>query len=108
LENWLELSTNICTLIAINEPHENSAAALDFASWAVLSAFLTYPIYLTKLRVLGSYVVATMKTLKNSAKFFPVFLIILMGFILNFYMRFNNGFPLSKQMFLVLGRRGLT
>jgi len=96
LECWLELSTNICTLLAINQKDQDSELALDFASWAVLSAFLTYPIYLTKVRVLGSYVVATMKTLKNSAKFLPIFLIILMGFILNFFMRFKNGFKLSK------------
>lgn len=81
-------------MIAINLGDGNTRRNLG--SWAVLSAFITYPLYLQKIRVLGVYVVAFVRTLKNSAKFFPVFFIILTGFILSIYMNYSTGLHLGN------------
>lgn len=103
LENWLEISTYVCTILAINLGHDQYLQKTNYGSWAVLSAFVVYPMYLQKMRVLGVYVVAVVKTLKNTLKFFPVFLIVLMGFILVFFMRFHNGIKLGKINKLFFG-----
>ena len=88
LENTLEIVTYVTIMIAINS--SNNETQINCGSVAILSAFLGYPLYLQKMRVLGVYVVAVMKTLKNSLKFFPVFSICAMGFVLTFYLRFDT------------------
>lgn len=97
-ENTLELLTFITILIAIFSSTQNDQAT--FVSIAVLSAFLTYPLYLLKMRVLGVYVSAVNKTLANSLKFFPIFLISSMGFAMTFYVKYDqdgNGTCLCKK-----------
>lgn len=88
LENTLEILTYVTIMVAINSG--DNETQINFGSIAILSAFLSYPLYLQKLRVLGVYVVAVMKTLKNSLKFFPIFLILCMGFVLTFFLRYDT------------------
>ena len=62
-----------------------------YGSLSILFAFIVFPLYVQKLKIFGVYVVAFLRTLKNSAKFFPIFLIIYVGFILSFKIRSNFG-----------------
>lgn len=99
LENWLEIITNVCVTVALTD--ESIKNKLNFASVAVITGFSVYAISLKKIRFLGVYVLAVLKTLKNSAKFFPVFLIIIFGYIISFYMRFSYGITLCKYAFIL-------
>jgi transient receptor potential cation channel subfamily A protein 1 len=63
----------------------------DYGSLAIVFAFILFPLYMQKLKLIGIYVVAFLRTLTNSAKFFPVFLIIYIGFIFGFKIRSNFG-----------------
>ncbi len=86
LKNWLEIFTYVSTMIAL---HSNSVEQQHkYGSLAILAAFFVFPLKMQKLRVFGLYVVAFMRTLVNSAKFFPIFLIMLSGFVLAFKIRY--------------------
>ncbi len=69
----------------------------EFASIAVLLSFMLFPLYIEKMSSVGIYVVAFKRTLVNSAKFFPIFLILFTGFILSFNMRSNFGVQFFKS-----------
>ena len=94
-ENWLEVSTYASIIVALHSNNDH-LTAIQFGSWAVLSACITFPLYLQKLRVFGVYVVAILKTIKNSAKFFPIFFVMLTGFYMAFFMRYSFGMVLNN------------
>lgn len=87
LQNLIEIFTYITAILSLfsNSYHMQSA----YASIAVLFAFIVFPLFTQKLKIFGLYVVAFRRTLANSAKFFPIFLIIFTGFILSFRIRSN-------------------
>lgn len=89
LQNLLELFTYTTALMSLfaNSYYMQSA----YGSVAVLCAYIALPLYIQKLKMFGLYVVAFRRTLANSAKFFPIFLIIFTGFILSFRIRSNFG-----------------
>lgn len=61
----------------------------QYASIAVLLLFASFTFLIQKLKVFGVYVLAFRRTLINSAKFMPVFLIVYIGFLLSFRVRVN-------------------
>lgn len=89
LQNIAEMLTYTLSIISLVSTNYNIKAA--YGSLAILFAFLVFPLYIQKLKVFGIYVVAFLRTLSNSAKFFPVFLIIYIGFMLAFKIRSNYG-----------------
>lgn len=89
LQNIAEMLTYTLSIISLVSTNYNIKAA--YGSLAILFAFLVFPLYIQKLKVFGIYVVAFLRTLSNSAKFFPVFLIIYIGFMLSFKIRSNYG-----------------
>lgn len=89
LQNIAEMLTYTLSIISLVSTNYNVKAA--YGSLAILFAFLVFPLYIQKLKVFGVYVVAFLRTLSNSAKFFPVFLIIYVGFMLSFRIRSNYG-----------------
>ena len=109
LQNLLELFTYSTALIALfaNSYYIQSA----YGSVAVLCAFIAFPLYIQKLKIFGLYVVAFRRTLANSAKFFPIFLIIFTGFILSFRIRSNfgvtyfnsTGYSIIRTLTMVVG-----
>ncbi len=62
----------------------------QYSSIAILSLFTTFTFLIQKLKVIGVYVLAFRRTLLNSTKFLPVFLIIYTGFILSFRVRVDT------------------
>lgn len=87
-QNIIEIFTYTISLLSLWAPDYQSQSA--YGSIAVLSAFILFPLFIQKLKVFGLYVVAFRRTLTNSAKFFPIFLIIFTGFILSFRIRSNH------------------
>ncbi|RNA08852.1 transient receptor potential cation channel subfamily A member 1 -like protein [Brachionus plicatilis] len=87
LQNLIELFTYILAVLSLFSGNYNMQSS--YASIAVLFAFIVFPLFTQKLKIFGLYVVAFRRTLANSAKFFPIFLIIFTGFILSFRIRSN-------------------
>jgi len=69
---------------------EKLAQKTQLSSIAILSLFTTFTFLIQKLKVIGVYVLAFRRTLLNSSKFLPVFLIIYTGFILSFRVRVDT------------------
>jgi len=85
LKNWLEGFTYVSILVSV---HASSYEQQHrYGSLAILAAYFVFPLKLQKLRIFGLYVVAFMRTLANSARFFPIFLVMLSGFVLAFKIR---------------------
>lgn len=89
LQNLIELFTYILAVLSLFS--SNYYMQSSYASVAVLLAFIVFSLFTQKLKMFGLYVVAFHRTLANSAKFFPIFLIIFTGFILSFRIRSNFG-----------------
>ena len=68
---------------------------LECSSVAVLSSFIVFTFLIQKLRVIGLYVLAFRRTLINSAKFFPIFLLVFIGF--NLSLRLQTKFAASNK-----------
>lgn len=88
-KNILELSTYVLTLASILTIYFNLKAALS--SFSIFIAFIVFPLYIQEVRLFGIYVVAFFRTLANSAKFFPIFFLIYLGFFISFRLRSNFG-----------------
>lgn len=88
-QNLIESFTYLMSLISLMSTNYTVQSA--YGSVAVLCAFLLFPLYIQKLKMFGLYVVAFRRTLTNSAKFFPIFLIMFTGFVLSFNMRTHFG-----------------
>ncbi len=88
-QNLVEVITYSMSMISLLS--DDVRVKSDYGSLAIVFAFILFPLYMQKLKLIGIYVVAFLRTLTNSAKFFPVFLIIYIGFIFGFKMRSNFG-----------------
>lgn len=87
IQNLLEIFTYVSALISL---HSNTYYLQSaYGSITVLCSFIAFPLFIQKVKVFGVYVVAFKRTLANSAKFFPVFVIFFVGFILSFKIRSN-------------------
>lgn len=75
----------------------NYNSQCSYGSIAVLFAYILFPIFIQKLDSIGIYVVALQRTLVNSAKLFPVFIILFMGFLFSFRLRSNFGVSYSSS-----------
>ena len=95
MQNLLELFTFFLSLSSLLQ--SDILTRSSFASIAVLLSFMLFPLYIEKMSSIGIYVVAFKRTLANSAKFFPIFLILFTGFILSFNMRSNFGVSFFKS-----------
>jgi transient receptor potential cation channel subfamily A member 1 len=87
LQNLIELLTYVTALLSLLSSDYSTSCA--YGSIAVLFSFIVFPLFIQKLKMFGLYVVAFRRTLTNSAKFFPIFLIMFTGFILSFRIRAN-------------------
>ncbi len=110
LENFLEIFTFICALIGIISNH--FLTKLMMSSIAVLSSFIVFTFLIQKLRGFGLYVLAFRRTLSNSTKFFPIFLLVFIGFNLSFRLQtqfktsnrgISEGGMIIKTFIMVLG-----
>ena len=110
LENFLEIFTFACALIGIISNH--FITKLMFSSIAVLSSFIVFTFLIQKLRGFGLYVLAFRRTLSNSTKFFPIFLLVFIGFNLSFRLQtqfktsnrgISEGGMIIKTFIMVLG-----
>lgn len=88
-QNFIEVFTYIASMTSLLSTNYSVQSA--YGSLAVLFSFLLFPLYIQKLKIFGLYVVAFRRTLANSAKFFPIFLIMFTGFILSFNIRTHFG-----------------
>jgi ankyrin repeat protein len=95
LQNLVEIFTYTSGMISLLSTDYSTRAA--YGSLAILSAFIVFPLFIQKLKMFGLYVVAFCRTLANSAKFFPIFLLIFIGFILSFRVRANFGVTYSNS-----------
>ena len=87
-DNLIEVSSIVLSIIALFS--ESLDTKTQYASLAVLLLMTTFIGLIQKLRVFGVYVLAFRRTLVNSAKFLPVFLIVYTGFLLSFRVRVNS------------------
>ena len=95
LQNLIEIFTYITASLSLLSNSYSTQSA--YGSIAVLFAFICFPLFIQKLKMFGLYVVAFRRTIENSAKFFPVFVIIFIGFILSFKIRSNFGVSYSNS-----------
>jgi hypothetical protein len=89
-ENWLEMIVSALVLVTLFSTSFYVKSA--YASVTILFAYLRFVFLLQKLRIFGIYVLAFRRTLQNSAKFFVIFLVVLIGFGLSFHVRSNFGY----------------
>jgi len=89
LQNWFEMSAYALALASILL--DDIISKLTYASMGILMAYIVFIFLIQKLRVFGLYVLAFKRTLGNSAKFFPIFLLIYTGFNLSFRLRTHFG-----------------
>ncbi|CAF0869034.1 unnamed protein product [Brachionus calyciflorus] len=109
-QNWSEVITFIMALVAIMT--DNMVLKLNLSSISVLSSFIVFSFLIQKLKVFGLYVLAFRRTIQNSAKFFPIFFLIYIGFNLSYRVRTNfgvglfnttTGLTLIKTLSMALG-----
>ena len=87
--DWCELSTYALAILTIVT--SDVEAKFAYGSLAILFSYIVFSLLIQKMRVVGLYVMAFKRTLANSAKFMPIFLIIYVGFLLSFRLRSNFG-----------------
>ena len=92
-ENLFEVVTYI--LAAASIISTNFMTKLTCSSVGILSSFIVFTFLIQKLRGFGLYVLAFRRTLHNSAKFFPIFLLVFIGFSLSF--RLQTQFAVSNK-----------
>lgn len=88
-QNLAEIASYLIALAAITS--NDLDIKLNLCSCAVLVSFIVFSFLIQKLRVFGLYVLAFRRTLENSAKFFPVFFLVYIGFNLSFRLRTHFG-----------------
>ncbi len=92
LKNWIELLTYVGVFVSLTTTDLDTQAT--YGSLSILAAYFVLPLKMLKIRYIGLYVVAFTRTLKNTAKFFPIFVMMLSGFFLAFKIRANFGIRL--------------
>ena len=98
-ENLLEAATYILAIVSMAS--DDFADKLKYSSLAILLGFIVFTFLIQKLRLLGLYVLAFRRTLHNSLNFFPIFLLIFIGFLLSF--RLQTEFVVANQNFTSAG-----
>ena len=93
IENIFEIATYILAMISILS--NDFSTKLTCGSVAILLSFIVFTFLIQKLKGFGLYVLAFRRTLHNSAKFFPIFLIVFIGFNLSF--RLQTQFAISNK-----------
>ena len=88
-QNWFEIATYFLALTSL--VIDDIGVKLTYSSIAILLAYIVFIFLIQKLKVFGLYVLAFRRTLQNSAKFFPIFLLIYTGFNLSFRLRTHFG-----------------
>ena len=86
--NWLEILSILSTSMVLFS--RQLSLKTQYSSIAILSMFTYFTFLIQKLKVIGVYVLAFRRTLLNSAKFLPVFLIIYTSFVLSFRVRVDS------------------
>lgn len=86
IQAWLELASLVCTMLTMLEEQSFNLRS-TYCSVGMMAAFLTFTFLIEKLNIFGLYVLAFRRTILNSAKFLPVFLVIYVGFVLSFRTR---------------------
>ena len=104
--NLIEIMVNVTALICIMS--SDRAVKSGNGTAAVLLTFFLFPLYLQKVKAVGIYVVALLRTISNSIKFSPIFIILLVGFILTFNMRYNFGMVFTERTLNYVSLRILT
>ena len=84
-DNWLEIASLTCTFFSILS--ESFTLKTTYCSIGIMVSFLNFAFLIEKLDVFGLYVLAFRRTILNSSKFIPVFMLIYMGFVLSFRTR---------------------
>lgn len=95
LQNLIEVSTYFMSLISLLSIYYYYQT--NFASVAILLAYIILPAYLQKFKCIGIYVIALKRTLINSTKLTPIFLMLFTGFLLSFKLRSNFGVTYSES-----------
>jgi len=88
LINWFEVLAIVFTFLALL--FTTLQMRTQFAAVAVVFMFTSFVFLIEKLRVIGIYVLAFRRTLINSGKFLPVFIIVYTGFLLSFRVLVNS------------------
>jgi len=94
IQNLFEVFTysfSLCSIIATNYNDQSF-----YGSISILFSYMLFPLFLQKLDMIGIYVVAMLRTLTNSAKLFPVFLLLFIGFLFSFRLRTSFGVSYSQ------------
>jgi hypothetical protein len=95
LQNLTEMSTYIMSLISLLSIYYYTQS--NFGSIAILFSYILLPIFLQKFKSIGVYVITLKRTIFNTTKLFPVFLILFMGFVLSFKVRESFGVDYSDS-----------
>ncbi len=95
LQNLMEITTYCLSLISLLSIYFQTQS--NFASVAILFSYILLPIFLQKFKSIGIYVIALKRTLLNSTKLFPIFLILFTGFLLSFKLRSSFGVTYSES-----------
>lgn len=111
IETWIGITTIVLSFLSVT--YQDLALKIAFCSISLIFIYLQFALLIQKVRFFGLYVLAFRGTIKNSAKFFPIFLLIYAGFVLSFRVRtatsdipyFNDTAPevFIKGLTLMLG-----
>ena len=91
----MEVATYFMSLIGLLSI--NYYYQTNFASIAILLAYFLLPILLQRFKSIGIYVIALKRTLLNSTKLTPIFIILFTGFLLSFKLRSDFGVTYSES-----------
>jgi ankyrin repeat protein len=85
-ETWLEITYVVFAFLSVTTL-VNLHDKISFCSISLIFTYLHYAFLINKLRFFGIYILAFRGTLKNSFKFFPLFILIYLGFFFSFRVR---------------------
>jgi ankyrin repeat protein len=89
MDNWVEIMTFVCSFLSIVSI--DLQAKLTYGSLGILLCYIGFSLLIQKFRIFGLYVLAFKRTIKNSARFFPMFLLVYIGFLLSFKLHSHLG-----------------
>jgi hypothetical protein len=95
LQNLMEIATYLMSLIGLLSI--SYYYQTNFASIAILLAYILLPIFLQRFKSIGIYVIALKRTLFNSTKLTPIFIILFTGFLFSFKLRSDFGVTYSES-----------
>ena len=89
MDNWIEITTFLFAFLSIVSI--DLQAKLTYASLGILLCYIGFSLLIQKFKIFGLYVLAFKRTIKNSARFFPMFLLVYIGFLLSFKLHSHLG-----------------